>query len=347
MLGMIPGNGHPYSWSAIINGYDPNAMAACPYPVIKHYLGVQPAGSVRIPGAQVTHLWTDDPNEAAGVAAASLIPHIVRRPEDVIGHVDAVFIATDDGFDHVRRARPFVEAGLPVFVDKPLALTLDDLRTFIAWEKAGARILSSSGLRYAPELTPYLAGTSHPALGDLRWISAVSTKSWERYGIHLLEPVARVLGPGFVSVRLETPVAGVADPGHQDRPYVRPGLSEAGTISDPASARPATSAIIEVAHLVHRSGVQVSIPVISDGGATFGTMHLCGTAGQATVRFTDTYTSFRRQLVSFIDFVRSGQAPYPFAETVEYMAVLIAGLRSRSEGSRRVPIAEILSELHP
>ena len=34
MLGMIPGNGHPYSWSAIVNGFDPAAMAACPYPVI-------------------------------------------------------------------------------------------------------------------------------------------------------------------------------------------------------------------------------------------------------------------------------------------------------------------------
>ena len=43
MLGMIPGNGHPYSWSAIVNGFDPEAMAACPYPVIPRYLGAQPA----------------------------------------------------------------------------------------------------------------------------------------------------------------------------------------------------------------------------------------------------------------------------------------------------------------
>jgi predicted dehydrogenase len=328
MLGMIPGNGHPYSWSAIINGYDPAAMAACPYPVIKQYLGAQPAGTVRIPDAQVTHLWTDNPSEAAGVAAASLIPHIVARPEDVIGHVDAVFIATDDGFDHVRRARPFVEAGLPVFVDKPLALTLEDLRTFIAWEKAGARLLSSSGLRYAPEIAPYLAGTNNPAIGELRWISGVSCKTWERYGIHLLEPIARVLGPDFISVRLETNAAGVAAPG------------------GPTSARPATSpAPIEVAHLVHRSGVQVSLPVIYDGGATFGAMQLCGTAGQATFRFTDTYSAFRGQLVSFIDYVRTGVAPYPFAETVGYMATLIAGIRSRNQSSRRVEVAEILSEL--
>lgn len=315
MLGMIPGNGHPYSWSAIVNGFDPAAMAACPYPVIPKYLGAQPAGTVGMPGVRVTHLWTDDPAEAPAVAAAALIPQVVARPEDVIGQVDAVLIATDDGFDHVRRARPFVEAGLPVFVDKPLALTIEDLRTFMAWEKAGARILSSSGLRYAPELAPYLAGTKNPAIGDLRWISGVSTKTWERYGIHLLEPIARVLGPGFESVRLETSAAGNRG--------------------------------LEVAHLSHRSGVQVTLPVIADGGATFGTLHLCGTAGQATIRFADTYTAFRGQLVSFIDLVRSGVAPYPWAETVEYMAVLIAGIRSRNEGSRRVEVREILSALCP
>lgn len=315
MLGMVPGNGHPYSWSAIVNGFDAAAMAACPYPIIRTYLGAQPVGSVRIPGAQVTHLWTDQPADAAGVAAAALIPHIVARPEDVLGQVDAVLIATDDGFDHVRRAQPFVEAGLPVFVDKPLALTVEDLRTFVAWERAGARLLSSSGLRYAPELVPYLAGAANPALGELRWISGVSTKTWERYGIHLLEPIARVLGPGFESVRLESPVAGAAPPS------------------------------VEVAHLTHRSGVPITLPVISDGGSTFGTMHLCGTAGQATVRCTDTYGAFRGQLLAFLDYVRTGRPPYPFAETVEYMAVLMAGLRSRNEGSRRVAIAEILSAL--
>jgi len=307
MLGMIPGNGHPYSWSAIINGYDRAAMARCPYAGIPQYLGAQPHESVRIPGVQVTHLWTDNPAEAPSVAQASLIPHLVARPEDVIGHVDAVLISTDDGTDHVRRARPFVEAGLPVFVDKPLASNLEELRTFIAWEKSGARILSSSGMRYAPELTPLIANL--PALGELCWLSLVTIKTWDRYGIHSLEPVFRILGPGFLSVRLET----------------QPGL--------------------EVAHLVHRSGVQVTLPVVYDGGAVFGTGQVCGTKASASVRLADTYHAFRGQLVSFIDFVRSGLAPYPFVDTVEMMCVIIAGIRSRAENSRRVELAEIQAQL--
>jgi predicted dehydrogenase len=308
MLGMIPGNGHPFSWSAIINGYDPDALARCPYPGITSYLGAHAPETVGIPGARVTHVWTDDPTEAPLVAATALIPHIVQRPEDVIGRVDAVVIATDDGFDHVRRARPFVETGLPVFVDKPLATSVEELRAFIEWEKSGARILSSSGMRYAPELDPYLQG--HPSVGPLRWVSSVTAKTWERYGIHALEPVFRIVGPGFASVRLES-----------------------------------SAPDLEIAHLVHRAGVQVTLPVIRDGGATFGTIHLCGAAGQATIRCLDTYTTFRRQLLAFVEFLRAGRSEYPFEHTIELMAVIIAGLRSRAEGSRRVEIAEVMESL--
>ena len=71
----------------------------------------------------------------------------MARPEDVIGEVDAVVISTEDGFDHVRRAPPFIEAGRPLSADKPLATSAEDPRTFITWQKAGARFLSSSSLR--------------------------------------------------------------------------------------------------------------------------------------------------------------------------------------------------------
>ena len=125
--------------SSIVNGFDREKLAVCPYPVIPQYMNARPIGSVGIAGARVTHLWTDRADEAPPVAAAALIPNVVARPQDVIGHVDAVLIATDDGFDHVERARPFVDAGLPVFIDKPLALTISDLRTFVGWRARGAR----------------------------------------------------------------------------------------------------------------------------------------------------------------------------------------------------------------
>lgn len=144
MLGMVDGNGHPYSWSAIFNGYDPEEMSKCPYPGIPAYLGKEPKETLRLPNAQVTHVWTDDPEDALRVSKASLVPNVLKRPEDVIGEVDAVIIATDKEYEHVDRARPFVEAGLPVFVDKPIVDNEEDLRAFTKWVDDGARIISSS-----------------------------------------------------------------------------------------------------------------------------------------------------------------------------------------------------------
>ena len=43
MLGMTEGNGHPYSWSIIINGkYNAQALAKCPYAAIIDYMAIQP-----------------------------------------------------------------------------------------------------------------------------------------------------------------------------------------------------------------------------------------------------------------------------------------------------------------
>ena len=307
MLGMIAGNGHPYSWSAIINGYVPQKMATCPYPVIATYLGQQPLESVRIPGARVTHIWTDDPSDAPQVAAASKIENVVARPEEVIGQVDAVIIATDDGHDHVRRAAPFLDAGLPVLVDKPLAINVPDLAQFIRWQKAGHRILSSSGLRYAPEMKT--VAERRAEIGELRWLTSFTCKTWERYGIHALEAIYPLAGPGFLSAQ---------------------------TLHQPGS---------DLVHLTHRTGVQTTIAAIHDALGSFGHVHVYGTKGQLAVALKDTYSAFRAQLVAFIEMVRTGRAPYPFEETIELMTIIIAGMRSREQNGRVVRCEEVLAEL--
>lgn len=303
ILGLIDGNYHPYSWSAIINGYDAELMASCPAPVIATYLGRQPVGSVRIPMAKVTHIWTDVPADARRVAAAAKIPRIVDRPEDVIGEVEAVIIATDDGDDHVRRARPFVEAGLPIFIDKPLATNFEDLGQFCLWQRAGARILSSSGLRYAPELGA-MRGTSW------RWLTGVTCKSWRRYGIHVLEPLFTLTGPGFVSVRV---------------------IERSGT---------------ELIELEHRSGKLVTLAAIEQGFGSAFVIHGYGDELHRCVEMRDTYTAFRAQLVGFLDYAAGERpAPHPFAETVELMAIIIGGILSKAEDGRRVAITSIMEKL--
>lgn len=95
MIGMVQGNGHPYSWSAIINGqYNAEVMADCGYPVISQYLAAA-GDELGISGAKVTHIWCDERSDAEKVAKAAYIPNVVNDPEAVIGKVDAVIIPTD------------------------------------------------------------------------------------------------------------------------------------------------------------------------------------------------------------------------------------------------------------
>jgi predicted dehydrogenase len=303
MLGMVDGNGHPYSWSAMFNGYNPEEMAKCPFAGIPVYLNKEPKETLCIPNARVTHVWTDNPEDAASVSKASLVPNVVQRAEDVIGQVDAVIVATDKGHEHVARCRPFVEAGLPVFVDKPLVDNERDLQVFCRWVREGKPIMSSSCMRYAKEFMPYRISTHE--LGALRYASITTPKTWERYGIHALEAIYPILGPGFLSAR---------NTGALERNLV---------------------------HFKHRSNVDATVVAIMDMYGAFGVLTLCGTAGHVEVPFSDTFYAFKTQLEAFIQYLRTGIRPFAFEETVELMQMVVAGIRSREEGGREVRLDEI------
>jgi len=78
---------------------------------------------------------------------------IVDEPEDLIGIVDAVMIEYNEGAKHLEASRPFIEAGLPVFIDKPLACSIQDAKKIMELAKDnGVPVFSSSSLRYALEI---------------------------------------------------------------------------------------------------------------------------------------------------------------------------------------------------
>ena len=54
--------------------------------------------------------------------------------------------------------------------------------------------------------------------------------------------------------------------------------------------------------------------------------------------------AFKAQLMAFVDYLRTGVHPFPFAETVELMQLVIAGKISREQGGRRVSLSEILTK---
>ena len=100
ILGMSEGNGHPYSWSAIINGYDSKFISKCGFPSIPEYLSKQNFPTDFIQNAEVSHLWTQDKEVSRSIANSCFIKTIVKNPEEMIGKVDGVLLARDDAQNH-------------------------------------------------------------------------------------------------------------------------------------------------------------------------------------------------------------------------------------------------------
>lgn len=195
VIGMSAGNGHPYSWSAIINGYDRDVMASCPFPVIPDYLGKQVYPDDFIKGAKVTHIWTQERVTSEHIAKASYIDNVAGSPEDMIGNIDALLLARDDHENHHKFAQPFLAAGLPVYIDKPLANELVVAESLYALEQREAQIYTCSALRYARELDNVKKRAK-----DIIKIKAFTPKSWTLYAIHIVEPIVAVLGAGEVQL---------------------------------------------------------------------------------------------------------------------------------------------------
>lgn len=187
MIGLSPGNGHPYSWSAIINGYDRRAMASCPFPAIPRYLGRQTFPAAALRGAAVTHIWTQDGSASEHIARAARIPNIVERPDAMIGQVDAVLLARDDAENHREHAAAFLRAGLPIFIDKPLSFTRHEALRLFDLARYPSQIFTCTALRYAREfcMTP----RRRARIGRVQFVDAVVPKQWRTYSVHVIEPV--------------------------------------------------------------------------------------------------------------------------------------------------------------
>jgi predicted dehydrogenase len=129
---------------------------------------------------------------------------LVEKLADMIGKVDGMLIESVDGTVHFERARPFLEAGIPCFIDKPFTCsTADAKRILDLSEKKKAPVFSSSSLRYAPDIVSYIAD---PKPGQLVGCSVHGPCSLSpipernaglyHYGIHPVEVLYTLMGPG-------------------------------------------------------------------------------------------------------------------------------------------------------
>lgn len=133
---------------------------------------------------------------------------VTTRFDEAVSDCDAIMLEINDGAYHLEYFKKAAALGKPVFLDKPLAATLEDGRAIIKLMRAhNTRVWSSSSIPFCPELgntrscfTQIQRAHVYGALGD-----APAGDSLVWYGVHTFEMLQHIMGPGALAVRgLET-----------------------------------------------------------------------------------------------------------------------------------------------
>lgn len=129
---------------------------------------------------------------------------VIDDLDEMVSQVDAVLLETNDGRPHLEQIVPVLKAGLPVFVDKPVAGSLTDAVAMYELSRHyKTPFFSSSSLRFSTGPQELRSGAQGKILG----CSTYSPCSLEKthpdlfwYGIHGVEMLFTVMGPGCKSV---------------------------------------------------------------------------------------------------------------------------------------------------
>lgn len=293
-----PGSFHGTAFSTAFNGYDADKAA--------QYQWTFAAASRPLPGAQVVKVWDPDEEWAKRLADVCHIPEVVGKPEECADDVDAVVIVDDGSGAQSDYAVVPLERGIPVFCDKPLAMTGKRAREIVdIARRTGAPFMSASSLRYVPDVVNLAEEVK--SLGDIHLATTICGNELVYYGIHALETAYAVLGSGAVSC---------LNVGQEGRNIVRVRFE---------SGRDLVLMVGEAQYM--SAGYQINV---------------YGKGGWRSVQpdLTDLYLYLMQ---AFLDMVTSGAScVVPLDEMVEVIATLEAGKRSLAEG-REVNVAEVLA----
>ena len=210
--------------------------------------------------------------------------------------VDAVLLESVDGRTHLEQARQVIAARKPLFIDKPLASTLEDAREIARLAKAaGVPWFSTSSLRYSDAAALKVAD----AKGALTWGPGPEEEhhqldlSW--YGIHPVEMLFTILGPGCEEV-----------------------TRSVGKDSDVITCRWKDGRV---------GTVQTLRPYGDYGAVVFREK----TSMRTPEKMRSNYTPMLREIVKFFE---TGKPPVPNEETLEIFAFMDAAQRSKAAGGK-------------
>lgn len=87
------------------------------------------------PDVEVVGAFTEYPNRAEAFHKDFGVP-MMKTYDELVGQVDGILITARDGKNHYKYAKPYIESGIPMFIDKPITNTEEDAKAFMAELKA-------------------------------------------------------------------------------------------------------------------------------------------------------------------------------------------------------------------
>jgi len=155
-------------------------------------------------GHEVVGVWdggsVHPPEYVQKFAVEHAIPQVCTTLAELAEMADCAIIHGCDWDTHIAKARPFVEAGKAVLLDKPVAGNLRDLQQIRRWVEEGARICGGSSLRFAVETQTWLAQPVAER-GTPQTVFCGCAVDEFNYGIHAYAMLSGILGAGIRSVR--------------------------------------------------------------------------------------------------------------------------------------------------
>ena len=107
-------------------------------------------GAMRFPDVRVVGVYGPDLESAQKIVDETGVDFHAKSPEEFFGKVDAMIVTCRKGSLHYQYSKPFLEAGLPMFIDKPFtvdAAQAEELAKIS--EKKGVPLAGGSGCKFA------------------------------------------------------------------------------------------------------------------------------------------------------------------------------------------------------
>lgn len=158
-----------------------------------------------------------DPNANQAFSSKFGIDCSATSAADFAGLVDGVMITSRDGHSHFASALHYMVAGMTVFIDKPITISVGEAKRLADLSSlSGAKLCGGSCLKYSEEISELrsLANARPSGICGASFCAPVEMESpyggFFFYAQHLVEMCVSVLGENVISVFAKRTSSGVS-----------------------------------------------------------------------------------------------------------------------------------------